>query len=86
LTVHKWLGDLNNNWKAGKFYQVGFDAGTYGHSILQISQVSIPQLTDKEIIQQGLNGLFEENALKDPTTIVPCIDNDTAHKIVLFIG
>jgi len=33
-----------------------------------------------------LNGLFEENKLPDPTTIVPCIDDTTAHKIVLFVG
>jgi hypothetical protein len=43
-------------------------------------------LTDKEIIQQTLNGLFEQNKLKDPTTIVPCIDDVSAHKIVVFIG
>jgi hypothetical protein len=43
-------------------------------------------LTDKEIIQQTLNGLFEQNKLKDPTTIVPCIDDASAHKIVVFIG
>ena len=33
-----------------------------------------------------MNGLFEENKLKDPTTIVPCIDETTAGKIVVFIG
>jgi hypothetical protein len=43
-------------------------------------------LTDKEVIQQGLNGLFEQNKLPDPTTVVPCIDDATAHKIVVFIG
>ena len=43
-------------------------------------------ITDKEIIQQGLNGLFEENKLPDSSTVVPCIDNATAHKIVVFIG
>ena len=43
-------------------------------------------ITDKQIIQQGLNGLFEQNKLADPTTIVPCIDDATAHKIVVFAG
>jgi hypothetical protein len=43
-------------------------------------------LTNKEILQQGLNGLFEENKLPDPITIVPCIDEATAGKIVAFIG
>ena len=45
-----------------------------------------PNLTNKEILQQGLNGLFEQNKLADPTTIVPCIDEDTAGKIVIFAG
>jgi len=27
-------------------------------------------LTDKQILQQALNGVFEQNKLKDPTTIV----------------
>jgi hypothetical protein len=43
-------------------------------------------LTDKEILQQSLNGAFEQNRLPDPTTILPCIDDATAHKIVVFIG
>ncbi len=47
---------------------------------------SLPELTNKEILQQGLNGLFEQNKLPKPTTIVPCIDEDTAKSIVVFIG
>lgn len=86
LTVHKWLGGLNDNWVAGKWYQVGYDAATYGHTVLGLALPTLPQLTDKQIIQTTLNGLFEENKLPDPTTIVPCIDDDTAHKIVVFIG
>ncbi len=43
-------------------------------------------ITDKEILQQTLNGAFEENKLADPTTIVPCFDDDSAHKTVVFIG
>ena len=85
LEVHKWLGDLNNDWKAGKYYQTGFDGAGYGHKIIGMSE-GIPNPTDKEIIQQTLNGLFEQNKLADPTTIVPCIDDDTAHKIVVFGG
>lgn len=46
----------------------------------------IPNPTDKETIQQTLNGLFEQNKLPDPVTIVPCIDDDTAHKLVVFGG
>jgi len=85
LEVHKWFGDLNNNWKAGKYYQTGFDGAGYAHKILGLSK-DLPNLTDKEIIQQGLNGLFEQNKLPDPKTIVPCFDDDTAHKIVVFAG
>ena len=38
LTVHGWLGKLNDEWKAGKSYQTGFDAATYGHTILGLTQ------------------------------------------------
>lgn len=41
---------------------------------------------NRDILQQGLNGAFEQNKLPDPTTIIPCIDEDTAGKIVKFIG
>lgn len=54
----------------------------YGRNIV----TEEPNLTNKEIIQQGLNGLFEQNKLPDPTTIVPCIDEATAGKIVTFAG
>jgi hypothetical protein len=33
---------------------------------------------NQDIIQQFLNGLFEANGLADPTTITPCIDDDSA--------
>lgn len=54
--------------------------------LLAILSVSVLSLTDKDILQQTLNGLFEQNKLADPKTIVPCFDNDTAHKTVVFIG
>ena len=87
LQVHKWLGNLNDEWKAGKYYQTGFDGATYGHSIIGVSTFSIePEASDKEILQQGLNGVFEQNKLADPTTIVPCFDDATAHNTVVFVG
>ena len=85
LTVHKWLGDLNNDWKAGKPYQVGWAAGEHGHTILGTTSDEIA-MSDHDILQQLLNGIFEQNKLKDPTTIMPCIDDTTAHKLVVFIG
>ena len=85
LEVHGWFGSLNTLWKAAKFYQVGFDGAGYGHKVLGTSE-SMPEISDKETLQQGLNGLFEQNKLADPTTIVPCIDDATAHKIVVFAG
>jgi hypothetical protein len=51
-------------------------------SIILLTQA----ITDKEVIQESLNGLFEENKLPHPTTIVRCIDDATAHKIVVFAG
>jgi hypothetical protein len=44
LEVHRWLGDLNNNWKAGKYYQVGFDGAGYGHKVLGMTLVEIAKM------------------------------------------
>ena len=38
FSVHKWLGSLDDEWKAAKYYQVGFDGAGYGHSILGINE------------------------------------------------
>lgn len=40
LTVHKWLGDLDDTWHAANYYQVGFKGATYGHNILGLSEES----------------------------------------------
>ena len=85
LQVHKWLGAENDLWTAGKYYQTGYDGANYLHSIFGAFQ-AIPNATDKETIQLLLNGLFEPNKLPDPTTIVPCLDDATAHSIVVFLG
>ena len=85
LTVHKWLGGLNDNWRGAKYYQVGYDAATYGHTVLGMSK-HLPQLADKQIIQQCLNGAFEQNKLADTTTVVPCFDDATAKSTVVFFG
>ena len=85
--MHKWFGSLNDQWKAGKYYQVGYDGAKYGHEVLGNQEhENLPELTDKEILQQFLNGVFEPNKLPDPTTIVPCFDDDSAHKTVVFMG
>jgi hypothetical protein len=44
LSVHKSLGDLNNLWTAGKYYQVGFDGAALGHQILGITVEEITNL------------------------------------------
>ncbi len=54
--------------------------------LLVILVVSSVAATDKEIIQSTLNGLFKQNGLPVPTTVVSCFDDDTAHKVVLFVG
>jgi hypothetical protein len=38
------LGTLNDEWKAGKFYQTGFDGATFGHTILNITPEEIRRL------------------------------------------
>lgn len=34
LSVHKFLGDVDNDWHAAKYYSVGQKAGQEGHVIL----------------------------------------------------
>ena len=53
---------------------------------LALLMVSSLCMTNQEIIQQGLNGGFEQNWLPRPTTIIPCIDEATAKQIVDYIG
>lgn len=43
-------------------------------------------LTDREICQQSLNGIFEQNQLADPATLMGCFSDDSAHKVVDFVG
>jgi len=47
LAVHKWLGDVDSDWHAGKYYQVGWKGGEEGHLILgtSINFQSIKKLT-----------------------------------------
>jgi len=44
LEVHKWFGDLNTIWQAGKYYQTGFDAAGYAHKVLGLTPEMIKQL------------------------------------------
>ena len=66
LTVHKWLGSLNDNWKAGKFYQVGFDAGSYGHTVLGLGEEQVLEVPTLGF-EQSKNKFFKKNieALKN---------------------
>ncbi len=54
--------------------------------LIYILFVSIVYSTDKDIIQQVYNGLFEQNLIPNPATILSCYDDKTAHDIVNFIG
>ena len=31
----KWFGQINDEWRAGKYYQAGFDGANYSHTILR---------------------------------------------------
>ena len=46
LEVHRWLGQLNDEWKAGKYYQTGFDAATYGHKVLGLTTEQIRKIVE----------------------------------------
>jgi hypothetical protein len=42
-------------------------------------------LTDREILQQGLDGIMDMNKLPKSTTVITCLDDATAHSTVTFI-
>ncbi len=44
LEVHKWMGGLNDDWKAAKYYKVGNDGAGYLHKALGITPAAIAQL------------------------------------------
>ena len=48
LEVHGWFGSLNTNYKAGKYYQVGFDGAAYGHKVLGITVAEIARLRSEQ--------------------------------------
>lgn len=43
-------------------------------------------VTDKQALQSTFDGAFEQNKLPKPTTIIECIDDASAHQIVVFVG
>lgn len=49
LSVHKWLGDLDDLWHANNFYQVGFKGATYGHNVLGLPQEQYPVETPRKL-------------------------------------
>ena len=76
---------MNDLWQAGKYYQTGFDGAGYLHNIFKASSKT-PKISDRDILQQGLNGFFKQNNLNEPTTFVACFDDDSAHKTVAFVS
>lgn len=40
---------------------------------------------DKDILQEVLNGMFEESKLPAPKTVMDCFDDDTAMNVVMYI-
>lgn len=47
LTVHKWLGDLDAQWKGGKYSPFGHDAADHAHTVLKLTREDI-----KKIVQE----------------------------------
>ena len=55
-------------------------------AILLVLLTVVNTHTDKEILQQVFHGIFTSNSMHEPTTIIPCIDDATAQKTVVFMG
>ncbi|EAR99672.1 hypothetical protein TTHERM_00590090 (macronuclear) [Tetrahymena thermophila SB210] len=79
---------LNKLWSSAQYNQLGNNASSFAHTVInQISGNSVSESNDanQDIIQQVINGFYEQNKLADPTTIVPCIDTTTAANIVALV-
>ena len=85
LQVHKWFVSVNDLWQGGKYYQTGFDGAGYLHNIFKASSKSV-KLSDREILQQGLNGFFKQNSLNEPTSFLACFDDNSAHLTIAFVN
>ena len=48
LTVHKWLGIANDDWKAKKYYDAGKELQKDAHEILKITPEDIRQIISVE--------------------------------------
>jgi hypothetical protein len=44
LEVHRTLGDLNNSWKGGRYFEVGYNGATFGHKVLGLTPEDIEVL------------------------------------------
>lgn len=44
LEAHKEVGNWNSLWIAGKYYEVGYNAGAYAHKILGMSMEELVNL------------------------------------------
>ncbi|KAL4486044.1 hypothetical protein ABPG72_003978 [Tetrahymena utriculariae] len=87
-TVTGEASTLNKLWSSGSYNQLGNNASSFTHTVIsQISgqTVSEPNDANQDILQQVINGFYEQNNLADPTTIVPCIDTTTAANIVALV-
>jgi hypothetical protein len=84
LGVRNKLCNISNLWNDSKnYYDAGVAGSDLGHDILngfknknKSNKLMAGKLgiSNIDIIQLFLNGLFEANGLADPTTITPCID------------
>jgi len=80
--VHSALKQIDSDWHAGNFKAVGTEGAQLGHDMLGVTD---EPNADKDTLKQTFDGAFEKNSLPDSTKLIPCIDDDTASKIVAFI-
>ncbi|KAL4436009.1 hypothetical protein ABPG74_022244 [Tetrahymena malaccensis] len=87
-TVTGEASTLNKLWSSASYNQLGNNASSFAHTVInQISGKSVSESNDanQDILQQVINGFYEQNNLADPSTIVPCIDSTTAANIVALV-
>jgi phosphoglycerate dehydrogenase-like enzyme len=84
ISLHKDCSRANDDFKDGKYAQVGHDAGSLVHKIFGNGMTVYGD--DRDTLQQLFNGFFEQAGLADPTTVVQCFDDSSATLTVQTLG
>jgi hypothetical protein len=84
LALHKDAVQADNDFQAGKYSDVGKEAGSILQKIFGNGMTGLND--DRDTLQLLFNGFFEQAGLADPTTVVACFDDSSATLTIQTVG